>query len=280
MIWAGRWRPAPGPGWVAASVQAGRGRTLTVHHRAGDDRWVELARAYWGGRLAGLEPVASSRFSVIHRGRVPPDGRLCFFKRFLVRGWRDWIKHQVRPSRARRALVRGEQIAALGFATARPLCLIEERRPGGGAGPSGLVTEAIEQAPSLQAWITRPGDERRRMLHALGRAIGAWHAAGLYHGDMTPYNILCRPSPAGWEVFWLDNEGSRLVPGLPMRLRVRNLVQVNKRLAGLSRTDRLRLARGYLDAVGLSPDLARELLRRVARATERRLRAQRRRTVS
>jgi hypothetical protein len=247
------------------------GARLRVHHRAGDDRWADLAAAYWDGRMPGLDRVKSSRFAVVHAGPVPPDGRACFFKRFLLRGAADWLKHWVRPSRARRALVSGERIRRLGFVAPVPLCLIEERRCG--PGQTALVTEAIEGARSVRDRVLEPLPagagalaRRRCLLHAVGGAIGAWHAAGLYHGDLSPRNILCRTAGERLEFFWLDNEGTRRFGRLPERLRVRNLVQVDKRLLPLSRTDRMRLARGYFERVSLPRAARKALLRRVAAA--------------
>lgn len=266
---------AVGPGWAMALVRAPSGARLEVHHRAGDDRWPALAAQYWDGRLEGLSRVASSRFAVVHRGRVPPDDQPCFFKRFLMRGWRDRVKRWVRASRARRALLHAEQVRALGFHTPHPLCLIEETLPGR-VGGSALVTEAVEDAVSVREPILRSapaGDlgSRRRFLDAFGRAVGAWHAAGLYHGDMSPRNILCRARGGQDEFVWLDHEGTRRLARLRMRLRVRNLVQVNKRLHPVSRTDRLRMARGYLEEARLPRAQARDLVRRVAAATARRV---------
>jgi tRNA A-37 threonylcarbamoyl transferase component Bud32 len=264
-------RISAGPGWVHRVTRTASGARLDVHHRTGDDRWVAIAAAYWDGLLPGLRGVASSRFAIVHRGRVSGDDGACFFKRFLLRGWRDWLKHWVRSSRARRALVRGEQVRALGFDAPRALCLIEERRRGG-VGPTALVSEAIEGARSMREWVHEPaGDEagalaeRRRVLRAFGRAIGAWHAAGLFHGDMSPRNILARREEGRLHCFWLDNEGVRRFARLPMRLRVRNLIQVNKRLHALTRTDRMRLARGYFDEVPLPRSRQKAVLRRVAR---------------
>jgi hypothetical protein len=248
------------------------GERLEVHHRVGDPGWPDLAAAYWGGRLPGLERVRSSRFAVVERGRPAGGGPAVFFKRFLLRGWPDRVKHWVRASRARRALRAGETVGALGFGVPPALCLIEERGAGG-VRESALVTGAIEDVRSMYEWVMQPrpdlGDtpaRRGRLLRALGREVGAWHRAGLYHGDMQPRNILGRERDGRFEFFWLDNEGVRRFATLPPRMRVRNLVQITRRLRGIPRTDYARFARGYFETAGLSCGEARAVERRVARA--------------
>jgi hypothetical protein len=271
-------RPAAGlgPGWVCTATRSPEGARLTVHHRAGDDRWIDLATRYWDGALPGIARIKSSRFAIVDAGRVPPDDQPCFFKRFLFRDAADWWKHWVRASRARRALLRGEEIRRLGFVAPEPLCLIEEQRAAG-PGLTALVTVAIQGARSMREWIHEPAAStpralarRRELLRAFGRAIGAWHAAGLYHGDLSPRNVLCRCRDDRVELFWLDNEGVRRFGCLPMRLRLRNLAQVNNRLKELTGTDRLRLARGYFEEAGLSPAVRRDVLRDLAERRRRR----------
>ncbi|UCD70747.1 MAG: hypothetical protein JSW70_07000 [Syntrophobacterales bacterium] len=237
---------------------------------------MNLALAYWQGKLNGLSIVRSSRFAIVHKFSVAPGSLTCYAKRFLIRDWSDWIKHMIQMSRAKRALIRGEEIQALGFSSPRALCLIEEcwavfvRQ-------SALITEAIHDAPNIRDWLNRPELEvansiqrKRQLLRTFGRAVGAWHEAGLYHGDMRTSNILCRTYKGGFTFFWVDNERSRKFARLPMRLRVHNLMQVNMERRGVTMTDRMRFWKAYLEETHIPTNQQKRVIWKVIRKTKKR----------
>ena len=250
---------------------AGPGR-LHVWHRRDQPGWSDHAVAYWAGRLDGLSVVPSSRFAVVHRGRG------CYLKRFVVRGWGDALKHVVRPSRARRALLGGGALERAGFHAPRPVCLIEERVAGVIRG-SALVTEEVVDAPDLRSWLNRPDlgvatDFRRRrgLLRAFAREVGHLHAAGFHHADMRIGNILCRRRGPEWEFCWLDNEGLDHWRCLPRRLQAHNLMQVNMERTGVTRADRMRFWGEYQKAAGIDPGWSEDTLRSVIQWTQKRWR--------
>jgi tRNA A-37 threonylcarbamoyl transferase component Bud32 len=264
-------------GWVKvvrkAPLEAGH---LEIYHRPGEDQWVDLALAYWQGKLNGLTVVKSSRSAIVHKGSLNQDSSTFYAKRFLIRDLSDWIKHMIQPSRAKRALIHGEEIQTLGFSSPRALCLIEERRAGF-VRQSALITEAIYEAPNIWDWLNRPELEvansiqrKRQLLRAFGRAVGAWHEAGLYHGDIRTGNILCRASKGGFLFFWLDNERSRKFARLPMPLRVHNLMQVNMERRGVTLTDRMRFWKAYLEETHIPPNQQKRIMWKVIRKTKKR----------
>jgi hypothetical protein len=274
--------------WVSAStvVAAGGVRVvLSVRHRPGDERWIDLAALYWRGDLPGLERVRSSRAAVVERGSLEPGGRRCYFKRYLLRGPLDALKHGLRPSRAARALAGGELLARLGFGAPRTLCAVDARRFGLVV-ESALVTEALEDAPSADEWLSRPelrvagsNAERRRFVEFFGREVGRCHAAGIYHGDMRLGNVLCRrqggtgeSGAAEYRFFWLDNERTRRFARLPWRRRIQNLTQVNVRREGVTRGDRLRFWRAYVESARLPREFEGRAVREVLARTEARWR--------
>ena len=182
----------------------------------------------------------------------------------------------IQMSRAKRALIRGEEIQALGFSSPRVLCLIEERRAGF-VRQSALITEAIHDASNIRDWLDRPELEvansirrKRQLLRAFGRAVGAWHEAGLYHGDMRTSNILCRTSKGEFTFFWLDNERSRKFALLPMRFRVHNLMQVNMERRGVTLMDRMRFWKAYLEETHISSNQQKRIIWKVIRKTKKR----------
>jgi hypothetical protein len=214
--------------------------------------------------------VPSSKVAEVHQR----DG--FYFKRYLIRDWRDVLKHAFRPSRARRALQRGEELTQLGIHTPRAVCLIEEKR-GGFVRGSALVTETIDNAPNLRAWLNTPElgvegnrKKRRALLAAFAREVARWHNAGLHHADMRIGNILCRPDAAGWIFHWLDNEGNRRYAALPEAERVHNLMQVNMERTGITMADRMFFWRVYAEACGLPAERERAIQFAVIDYTQRR----------
>jgi hypothetical protein len=245
-------------------------RPILIWHRPGESAWADDAPAYWEGRLAGLQPVPASKTAIVHR-----RGSL-YFKRYLIRNRGDVLKHLFFASRARRALLRGEELAAAGIHVPRPACLIEERRWGTVTG-SALVTEAIDDAPNLRDWLNKPDlgvagrhGAKRELLAAFAREVARWHNAGFHHADMRIGNILCRREAGGWTFHWLDNEGNSRHRVIPAQERVHNLMQVNMERTGVSLTDRMYFWKAYAAAAGIPAKEERTLQRAVMAYTQRR----------
>lgn len=250
--------------WVRVVKKTSQGR-IAIHHRPDDVRWADQAVAYWEGRLAGLEPVPSSKFARVHRREN------YYFKRYLVRGWRDAFKNLFRASRARRALERGEDIESLGFYAPRAVCLIESGRE------CALVTEAINNAPNFREWLNKPElgvvtsrKKKRALLRAVAEVVAAWHNAGLHHADLRIGNLLCRQEAGLWKFFWLDNEGVTRHRRVPEDLRVHNLMQVNMERTGVTLTDRLFFWRCYAAKAGIRKSDERRIMRAVIDYTRQR----------
>jgi tRNA A-37 threonylcarbamoyl transferase component Bud32 len=256
-------------GWVKVVKKLSRGH-LKIFYRPGDEKRVNLAFSYWQGEITGLTRVKSSTDTIVHEGTVMAQS--CYFKRYMMRGVSDRIKHIIRPSRARRDLINEEMIQSLGFYSPRSLCLIEECRAGF-VRQSALITGAIKDAPSVSYWINQgfadSPELRQRFLKAFGHVAGAWHSKGLHHGDMRLGNILCRFLNGEFVFYWLDNERTKRYAILPLPRRVSNLVQVNME-PGLSPMDRMEFWKAYIEKNSLSTRQEKELMRKVILKTKKR----------
>ncbi|MEM7396361.1 MAG: hypothetical protein AAF492_28835, partial [Verrucomicrobiota bacterium] len=138
--------------WTLSRISPHRAPgVLTVFHREAESHWPETARAYWGGHLDGVETFRCSRDAVVHHGTV--NDKVYFFKILSIRSRRfDGLKHVIKKSRGRRALLEGEALREAGFQTPETVCLMEYRR-GGMVRGSAIVTEAVEPSENLQAWF-------------------------------------------------------------------------------------------------------------------------------
>jgi len=117
---------------------------------------------------------------------------------------------------------------------------------------------------------------KRAMLRALGAEVARLHRAGYIHGDLTPFNLIVAHPSSDPTFTFLDHERTRkTVLSRIVRPRLRNLVQLGRfALAGVTRTDRMRVWRGYAD--GGNETGARRRMRRLARMLAARIERDRR----
>ena len=105
-----------------------------------------------------------------------------------------------------------------------------------------LADVASELAPDAHR-------ERRAWTRALGRAIGAMHAAGVNHRDCYLVHVLCpEPAPgAAPRPVLLDLHRAQVRAEVPQRWRAKDLggLAFSAMDAGLTRTDLLRFVRAY-----------------------------------
>jgi len=114
--------------------------------------------------------------------------------------------------------------------------------------------------------------DKRRFIRALGQTVGRMHGAGIFHGDMRAGNVFAKKSEGNWQFFFLDNERTRRFGVLPCRLRFKNLVQLNMLQSEvITQTDRMRFFKAYLAENGDLRVRRKELARRIAVKTRRRL---------
>jgi Lipopolysaccharide kinase (Kdo/WaaP) family len=229
------------------------------------DELMERAFSVIKGR--GGAPFRRSRHATsycVHVGPQGEGGRDVFLK--LIEGPRGLgrLKNLIRGSRARHVARVTEALHRAGV-HAPPLVVFGQER---NRGRSLIGTERFAgQALPRFSQASGSGDEvlrKRALLHALGTEIARLHRAGFIHGDLTPYNVLvARGEPPRF--IFIDHERTRraLSPGC-QRARLRNLVQLGRfDIPGLTRTDRMRVFRAYVDTLAVR---ARKALRRQAAA--------------
>ena len=199
--------------------------------------------------------VKSSDYAQVFRGSVSLGGEdhVLYLKRYLCRSAFDFIKHLIRPSRARRAFNASLMLQNNAF-DAPPVIGLFERRVGPFCSDNFLLTEEVENAGSMVEILKdlcRNSDadtlaRKRALIRAFGETVGQMHAEGIFHGDLRLGNVLVVQEEQKWRFFLIDNERTHKSHSLSARLRLKNLVQVNMFIHGISNTDRLRFFRAYL----------------------------------
>jgi hypothetical protein len=213
-------------------------------------------------RLIEAEPGPGER---VHRNKpgatvvrrqlqVGPHALDVFIKQHRPRSAVGRLIDLFRSSRAKRAFRQGHRLMMHGLSTALPLACLE-RRVGPVVVESVLVTEAAAEAVALHRFLAGPfaampprqqAGARRQLAEQIGRAVAVLWRCGLVHRDLKAPNLLVRCEagrPA--ELVVIDLDGVRRAG--PDRARaLRRVAQSADELAGLTRTDRLRVLRAFL----------------------------------
>ncbi len=261
--------------WSSHSLRAD-GARVTLRVAPGLDT-LEPVLARWIEDGVDTLPVfRRSRYASVHRVKPGDTAPPVFLKQFLLRGPSDRIKRYFRRSRARRTLAANVLIEELGFRTEQIIALAEFRRFAS-LSKSLLVTREIPDVNEARSVFRDPEfglrsdiNRRRRLLERLGREIGAWHGAGLYHGDLRLSNVLMQIEGDDCTFYWMDNERTRRYARLPRARRAHNLMQIIMDPGVFSRTDMMRLWRTYQSVCGFAPEDEKQFLRSVIDRTRKR----------
>lgn len=203
-----------------------------------------------------LTPVRSSHYSRVYKFSASFNGRerWIYFKQYLYRSTWDFIKHLVRPSRAKRAFEATLMLEKNGFEAPVIVAMGEHKSSFLDRGNFLVTFEAegtkqINQLipESLENLTREQSQDKREMIRAFGQTVGRMHAADIFHGDLRLGNVLVRWGKNDWHLFFIDNERTRKFRRLPARLRLKNLVQANILISDcVTKTDRMRFFKAYL----------------------------------
>lgn len=224
--------------------------------------------------------IESSDYARVFKGKVSFGDKhhTLYLKRHLCRSWLDTAKHPFRGSRAGRAFNALLMLRQNGFDAPEPVGLFE-RRLGPFCIDSSLLTEGVTNGRSmvdifadLQQDCSPGGMARKRaLIRAFAATVGRLHARGIFHGDLRLGNVLAVEQGRDWRFFFIDNERTKKFHRLPFRLRLKNLVQVNLFIHGITDTDRMRFFEAYL---AVSPSIQkhyRKWAQRIIQKTNERL---------
>lgn len=220
-------------------------------------------------------PFRRSRHATTYRSSVGAggvNGFEIFVKLIDPPSGFERIKAAFRQSNASHVVAVTKALTDAGFGVAAILAYGSERA----TGREVIVTRRTD-GNGLIRTVTSDGNEnaayKRAVLTALGKEVARLHRSGFVHGDLTPYNIfVIRGEPP--EFVFIDHERTSRIFPIGRRYRqLRNLVQLGRfDLPGLSRSDRMRVMRGYADVmVGVNRRERRQLVMKVMAMLDRRM---------
>ena len=225
-----------------------------------------------------FERIDSSKYARVFKCSFGMHGHSVdvYLKQYLCRSFKDILKNIFRPGRAKRSLTASILLKEYGFDSPEVIAVGEFR-----FGPFLLrefsITEDVADAKNICQCLGEeyPKDRsdkiaiRKQFIRQIGELIGKMHSAGICHGDLRPGNVLVKRKDGGHRFFFLDNERTRQHKMLPMKLRLKNLVQINMLPSEmLNNTDRMRFFKSY---VKFNPGFDNSLAREVAIRTGKRM---------
>lgn len=266
----------------------GRSNTYQIYAR---DGWVVHAHEGYPRAVTDLaacevltlEPIQASPHARVFTGHVEVEGRTLgvYVKQYLYRSVIDRLKHLIRSGRAMRNHAASTMLTRRGF-----LCPVIIAtgcfRPGLAQVPglrslpfclaSATVTLAVTHATPMHDYFYQlEGDARHRaFLTALGREIGRLHKHQIFHGDLRIGNVLVQEDGDAWRFWLLDNERTCRFFRLPLRRRIKNLVQIHLFVKRLTHADRWRFFQVYCQAAGIENTRQKALARQVIKRTRQR----------
>jgi tRNA A-37 threonylcarbamoyl transferase component Bud32 len=170
---------------------------------------------------AEVDVKDSHSASVTRTVWTTPDGEKIsvLIKRPRARNAQRQLRMLAPPSRSRRAWRIANALLNRNIRTPRPLAVLE-RKTGPLIRDSVFVTEFVEQAQDLEAWLSAPEHQaptraayrsRRDLLERLVRLLRQFHQRGFVHRDCKAGNILVAPEADGSPaLLWTDMDGIRL----------------------------------------------------------------------
>jgi len=248
----------------------------------GDAAAAPALRAFTGwtrlGEHPGFEALQLRRERAVFAGTLDAPGgpQRVVAKTMICTRLHLHLLHWVGPTRAAREWRHHTEARRLGLPVVRPLALGERFRFGAPV-QSALVTAYWEHDGTLESMAADAAtgaDVLSGLLHALGGAVRRMHAAGIFHGDLHPGNVLVRRE---------DPDRLRIIDWKHVRRRRRARPEdVHAQLAKLVwqfresavfRSDRPRLEARFFegydhDGIG-GGDLRRAVATAVARTGER-----------
>jgi len=222
-------------------------------------------------RFAGVKQHSGGRS--LHPSIPLREGQRMVLRRFLHGGLLSAVTRDLYAlsSRSFRELALTEEIRSAGIPTIRPIGAVHQSvifpfyR-------AYLLTLEVPDARNLIQFFQDMGSHpvgevlalKRKIIRAAGRLVRQFHDSGFFHADLQLRNLLV----ADQRVLLIDFDRSLRMQNLPERIRMKNLVRLNRSVDKWKRqglpvtfSDRLRFFLAYAGDDPKTRDVLRKTLR-------------------
>lgn len=223
-----------------------------------------------------LKDSRSSKVAVITPG-AEQGPQQAILKIMRVRSRVEPWKNVLRPSAGKRSWQLGHNLLDRGLPTPRPLAYWQTTRHGIPA-ESYLLTEYAPEALTLNEAVHQAQGQHRLIFSwadTLGRLIRTMHEREVMHRDLKAPNLLMANAQQDLALatpMLIDLVGVQVGRVVPQRQRIQNLARLNASFwqsSAISRTDRLRFLRAYMNWGLRGSDGWKDLWRQIAVVTQR-----------
>jgi tRNA A-37 threonylcarbamoyl transferase component Bud32 len=231
------------------------------------------------GQRSSFEKLTSSKFASVLKFSCLFKAKVyhLILKQYLNRNFSDILKNFI-STRADRAFNAGQMLREKGFSTPPAVALCQKSFAGFITADFLITQEITDSAPMTQLLAGLTGREKQILLEQFGQTVGRMHSEGFSHGDLRLGNVLTKKTGDKYEFIFLDNERTKKFNNLPMRLRIKNIVQIYMLRENLTEDDKNCFLTSYFAQQQTSID--KELFtKEVASKTANRLAAKGIRTV-
>ena len=187
------------------------------------------------------------------------SGEAVFCKRFRHGGIINSIKNQFRCSKAKMSYLAAKESSKRGIPVPEHLAAIEKHIAGFLIN-SYVIMRAVQDALPLRRYINSKfplsghycATEKLRFINEFAAFLAKVHSTGMIHNDLKATNILVNEKDNNHAFYILDLDNVTFKKSMPMKIIVRNLVQLNNDCMYFSGgLDRLRFFLEYLKQAGL-----------------------------
>jgi hypothetical protein len=206
-----------------------------------------------GGQLDEL--LQEPEFRVLKRttrtlaGIAQVNGVEVFVKRVTIGSWLEGIIIRICGSRARKTIGGAKILHQAGFSHPRLIAAFDHLQ-GGSVRASYVILEYLHRPKMLSRFALADGRDfhwRRRLSERLAQTIRSLHDAGCYTRDLQETNLMLEAQRSGLKIYFTDLEDFRWLPRVPRRLRLLNLIHLDRSIGRfVSRSHRLRFFYYYM----------------------------------
>ncbi|MGA2914881.1 MAG: lipopolysaccharide kinase InaA family protein [Sedimentisphaerales bacterium] len=222
------------------------------------------------GRRSSFTKLPSSKsanvfkFNLLFKGKV----HNLILKQFSNRSPLDIFKNLLLSCRSYRAFKADLMLRQHGFAPP-DVVAVGKKTIAGIPVRNLIITREITDSVPLHKILEINAAQRQEIISQFGLMVGRMHAENIFHGDLRFGNVLVKKENDKFTFFLLDNERTKKFKELPLRLRLKNLVQIYISRTNAEESERKCFLDAYLSQQNVKIDRGKFAAQLAARVKKR-----------